>query len=128
MERPCNAEAGDEDAKSWAKLRNRPALRRTLDNPHLRGIPACIDSSKNHPSASCSSVDIVIVIVGICCVCVHPREFLFFSSYRFVCRPISALADDAVEPFAGDLQEGRARQSAGYGTTGTDASDQGDLL
>ena len=45
----------------------------------------------------------LVVIVGISTVCIHPREFLFVSYYRFVSRPVPALADDAAKPFARDL-------------------------
>jgi len=101
-----NAEAGDGNTKRLAKKkRNRPAFKKTLDHPRLRGVPVCIEN----PSPSRFLVDTGVVIVGICSVRVHPREFLFVSSYRFIRRPVPALAEDAIEPFVGDLQERRPR-------------------
>lgn len=74
----------------------------------LRGIAVCIDGLQN-PSPSRSPITINVVVVGTCSVRVHPREFLFIPPYRFICRPVPSLAGDASDPFAGGLQEGRAR-------------------
>lgn len=103
-----NAEAGVEIRKGGRKQGNRLAFKKTLDHPHLRGVPVCIDSLRN-PSPSRLLADIGVIIVSICRVCVHPREFLFVPSYRFIRRPIPVLAGDAVKPFVGNLQEGRPR-------------------
>jgi len=94
--------SGGRNMKKGAERRNRPAFRKTLDHPHLTGMPACIDSLKN-PTPSRSLVDIGVIIVNICSGCVHPREFLFVSSYGFIRRPVPTLADDTIEPFAGNL-------------------------
>jgi len=102
MKRQCNAEAGGENAEKGTERRNRPAFRITLDHPRPTGVPVCIDSLKN-PTPSRSLVEIGVIIVNICSRCVHPREFLFVSSDGFIRRPVSAFADDTVEPFAGDL-------------------------
>ena len=123
MKGQCNAEAGEtETRKGGRKQRNRPAFKKILEHPHVRGVPVCINPS---PSRSLVNTG---VIVGIYSVYVHPREFLFVSSYRLIRRPVPVLVDDTVKPFAGDLQERRVRWSAGCGTTGTSASNKGDLL
>jgi len=75
--------------------------------------------SLNAPSPS----QPLVAIVGIRSTHIHPREFLFISAYRFVSRPVPALADDTAKPFAGDLQEGRARQTAGHRTARMSPSD-----
>ena len=64
----------------------------------------CVGSLKA-PSPSRS----LVVIINTSTTFIHPREFLFVSSYGFVSRPVPALTDDTVDPFAGGLQEGRAR-------------------
>ena len=94
-------EGGDGDARREAKRRNQSAFQGTLDHPRVGGLPVCTGSLGDPPSSR-PLVEIGVVIVGICSVCVHPREFLFVSSNGFVRQPVPAPTDDAIEPFARD--------------------------
>lgn len=106
-ELPCDAEAGEREREKDERKETGRHPGEPSTTQHPRG--ACLHRWLKNPSPSRSLVGVGIVIVGICSVYIHPREFLFIARYGLVRRSIPALDGNTAEPFTSDLHERWAR-------------------
>jgi len=96
MKEPCNTVAERQGREKGGETVKPVSIQEDPRPPiSQRGTDCAGDLKAPSPLHS------LVLIVGISTSFIHPREFLFVSSYRFISRSLPALGDDGTEPFAG---------------------------